>query len=196
MSFCQDPKLDDFYNILRFYWAESEGVEHAMEACDDDGYAEGDDDDDDGEVQVVAAEGEGEPVTLEGVDIFDAPLQESELARPGNDPIEIADGEPDGESNDKMVPQVNDVKPSPELPPQSRNNSHPVQTPEAAPSPTTTTPPVNKGSPDSMPPPPVPKKKPETMAPEMSREEALKRLEAVRCLVWPFVQYVFYLDIF
>lgn len=161
-----------------------------MEACDDDGYVEVVEVD--GEEQVDDVDqGEGESVPHAGVDIFNDPIEESELAGPDNDPIEDHDDQPEGENEDKT--------PSPEHPPQSKNGSHPVQTPEAVPSSAKTTPPVtnNKGSPDSMPPPPVPmKKEPRAVQPPLTREEVIKRLEEVKCLVGAFVGYVFYPVIF
>lgn len=173
----QDPKLEDFYAILRFYWAEAEGAGETAESCEgelEDPYqlADNEDgdvldegecgDDDDDEPEPAAA---GERVEVSTGDIFHDDVVETDES--SKDPMH-------GEGHDPSAP-VEDEKVAPSVSKKDPKENH-------EPASATVSPPPTAKSQNSMPPPPPPQKSEKGDTDHMSVEWVKKRAELLRSL--------------
>eukprot|EP00435_Cladocopium_sp_Y103_P060574 s934_g22.t1 len=191
----KDPKLDDFYEVLRTYWAESEGA--GVEAIvEPDPYPH--DEPEEGEATLVVEEGE-EPESESstrvpqidmyadrvGDDVMDGSDEEK-----GDEPAEPAKVEEPGEVQRKEEPGDETTEPlKVDVHTDGTTKVEQVQakeknTPTPEPSTVLTTPPArddgNKSSPVSMPPPPVPKKIPKGEASAEKITEVKERIEKLK----------------
>lgn len=164
----QEPKLDDFYVILRFYWAEAEGTGETSQGEIDDPYhldedgdvlAEGECGDDD-EPEPASA---GERVEVSTGDIFHDDVAETD---------ESSKDLMHGEGHDPSAP-VEDQKVEPSV-----SKEDPKENPASA---TVSLPPTAKSQ-NSMPPPPPPKKSAKGDTDHKSVEWVKERAKLLRSL--------------